>query len=244
MDSLAKRLVAARERRGLSQAEVARRAGMKQPSYFSLEKGDSKNTRFLVAIADVLGVSPQWLQSGVGQMADNHKTDAIQPKSVAMEHSSVHTKENADINHSSVDIDIRNMPRDLPIYGSAACGENGVFKFNGQTLDHVRRPPRLMTVRDAYALYVDGDSLAPWREHGDLVYVHPHLPVKVMDYVVIQLRPTEPGEAGAAYIKRLLRRTQKELHLLQYNPKREITLQMKDVGAIHKILDWSELMGI
>jgi phage repressor protein C with HTH and peptisase S24 domain len=92
-------------------------------------------------------------------------------------------------------INIHQFPRDIPILGSGACGEDGLFEFNGQTLDHARRPARLQNVRDAYAMYVSGLSMcAPWREPGQLVYVHPHQPVKIGDYVVVQLNPERAGE--------------------------------------------------
>lgn len=140
-------------------------------------------------------------------------------------------------------IDIRSMPRDMPVLGSALCGEDGLFELNGQTLDYLRRPPRLLGVRDAYAIYTNGDCMSPWREHGDPVYVHPHAPVRVNDYVVVQLNPESDGGPIAAYIKRLVRRTAVNLVLSQYNPKKEITLPTKRVGAIHHIMDWNELMS-
>jgi phage repressor protein C with HTH and peptisase S24 domain len=136
------------------------------------------------------------------------------------------------------------MPRDLPILGGGACGEDGLFEFNGQELDRARRPPRLAGVKDAYALFVQGHSMAPWREHGDLVYVHPHLPVKIGDYVVVQLKQERDGGHFPAYIKRLVRRSERECRLLQYDPRKEITIPTSKIALIHRILDWSELMGL
>ena len=142
------------------------------------------------------------------------------------------------------EINIQSMPRDVPILGGASCGENGLFELNGQTLDHVRRPPRLIGVKDIYALYVHGESMAPWREPGGLVYVHPHQPVKIGDYVVVQLVAEGHDSTPAAYIKRLVRRTADQLILMQYNPRIELKLPAKKIKAVHRIMDWDELMGI
>src|SRR5579859_1731664 len=49
----------------------------------------------------------------------------------------------------------REMPRDVPVLGSASCGEDGLFEFNGGSpIEFKPRPPRLVGVMDAYALYV------------------------------------------------------------------------------------------
>lgn len=135
-------------------------------------------------------------------------------------------------------------PRDLPAYGVAIAGTEGGIEFNGQVTDYLRRPPRLQAVKDAYAVYVHGDSMSPWRKNGDAVYVHPGLPCRVGDYVVVQLRPEHPGEAPRAYIKELVRRTEKELRLRQFNPPKEIAIPTAKVHSIHRILDWTELLGI
>lgn len=142
------------------------------------------------------------------------------------------------------DINIQSMPRDVPILGGGACGEDGLFELNGQILDHARRPPRLIGVRDIYALYVHGISMSPWREPGGLVYVHPHQPVKIGDYVVVQMMPEGADSLPAAYIKKLVRRTAEKLVLLQFSPREEKTLPAKKVKAVHRIMDWDELMGI
>ena len=144
----------------------------------------------------------------------------------------------------TTELNIQAMPKDLPVMGNASCGDDGLFELNGQILDHVRRPPRLMGVKDAYALWISGESMAPWREHGGLVVVHPHQPVRVNDYVVVQLKSDGTDGNRPAYIKRLLRRTGSSLVLLQHNPRKEITLALSKVSAVHRILDWDEAMGI
>jgi phage repressor protein C with HTH and peptisase S24 domain len=133
--------------------------------------------------------------------------------------------------------------RDVPIIGVGACGQDGMFELNGQTVGFARRPPRLFGSRDVYALYVSGQSMVPWREEGDLVFVHQHQPAKINDYVVVQLKPAQAGDVPSAYIKRLVKRTPTELRLLQYNPRKELAMALKRVLSVHRIIDWSELIG-
>jgi phage repressor protein C with HTH and peptisase S24 domain len=229
METYGQRVRAAREHAKLSQGKLASALEIKQPSLHSIETSPTaKSSKYTLAIARATGVRHDWLESGKGEMASGEPPAAfIQPPAPA----------------ETTDLNIRAMPLNLPVIGSAACGDDGLFEMQGQVLDHVRRPPRLMGVQDAYALYVHGESMAPWREHGGLVYVHPHMPVKIMDYVVVQLVPAGADATPAAYIKRLVKRTADYLMLLQYNPNGDVKLPTRKVKAVHHIMDWPELMG-
>lgn len=66
--TLADRLKNRRHELGYSQAQVAKMAGLSQPSYGDLEKGVTKSSRRIVQIATALKVSPQWLTTGEGEM--------------------------------------------------------------------------------------------------------------------------------------------------------------------------------
>lgn len=137
------------------------------------------------------------------------------------------------------------MPKDVPVHGVAACGEDGEFELNtGNPIDFVRRPERIAGSRDAYALYVVGSSMSPWREEGQVVYVAPHQPPKIGDYVVVQLRPTKGGENPRAFIKRLVRRNEREVVVEQFKPAKTRSFPAKSVANVHRIIDWSELLGI
>lgn len=137
------------------------------------------------------------------------------------------------------------MPRDFPVFGSAQCGEDGAFEFNtGEAIDYVRRPPRLTGVKNAYALYVSGQSMRPWREEGQLVYVHAGQPPKIGDYVVIQIKAPKAGDAPLAYIKKLEKRTGKEIVVSQFNPPETRSWPLSRVISVHRIVDWTELLGI
>lgn len=76
--SLPLRLKQRREELGYSQAQVAKLAGLSQPSYGDLENGKTQNSRKLVQIANALKVSPKWLLTGEGEMLSTQaKVDAL-----------------------------------------------------------------------------------------------------------------------------------------------------------------------
>jgi transcriptional regulator with XRE-family HTH domain len=66
MKTLAERLCWARERKELTQTQLAERAKVSQSTIGNLEAGIRFNARRITAIAAVLEVDPNWLAEGVG----------------------------------------------------------------------------------------------------------------------------------------------------------------------------------
>lgn len=62
------RLKTARDFVGISQAELAERAGGTQENISKLERGDATGSEFTVQYARACGVSPDWLATGEGDM--------------------------------------------------------------------------------------------------------------------------------------------------------------------------------
>ncbi len=138
------------------------------------------------------------------------------------------------------------MPRDVPVMGSTVGGTRGDFSLNGEVVDYVRRPPALENT-NAFALYVQGDSMWPWRAAGSLVYVHPARPPRIGDHVVVEIHGDGGDDAGEhpCYVKRLVERSPRLLRLGQYNPLREdIVFEMASVRSLYRVLEWEELLGL
>jgi phage repressor protein C with HTH and peptisase S24 domain len=135
------------------------------------------------------------------------------------------------------------MPSDVPVHGTAVGGSGGDFRFNGQVVDYVRRPPGITHMRNVYALWVVGDSMSPWNKDGDLVYVSPARPAAPGDYVVVQMNDLADGEPGLAMVKQLVGRTPTQLKLGQFNPEKEFTVALAKVKAVHRVLTLRELLG-
>jgi phage repressor protein C with HTH and peptisase S24 domain len=139
------------------------------------------------------------------------------------------------------------MPKDVPVYGTVVGGEGNHlvdFELNGAVVDYVRRPPRLASRSDVFAAYVQGDSMIHWREPGQLVYVESAKPPRVMDYVLVELRPQAGEATRPAMIKRLLAVTPTKLRLRQYNPPRDFDIDRRTVLRLYRVLDWDELLGV
>lgn len=76
MSTYAERLAAARQATGMTQAQLARAAGLKNQSIIgSLESGYRKSTSYTPALANALGVSALWLAEGKGQQTLNDSTE-------------------------------------------------------------------------------------------------------------------------------------------------------------------------
>lgn len=136
------------------------------------------------------------------------------------------------------------MPADVPVHGVAVGGASGDFRFNGQVVDYVRRPPGVSQARNVYALWVVGNSMAPWNKDGDLIYVTSARPPAAGDYVVIQLNDEADGAPGMAMVKQLVGKTPTQLKLLQHNPAKEFSVALSKIKAVHKVLSLRELLGV
>lgn len=80
MPTLAERAVRARKAAGLTSAEASRRIGIKQPSLWAIEHGNTKTLKgqTLLKMAHVYGVSEKWLGEGAGTMKASPEKQAEQ----------------------------------------------------------------------------------------------------------------------------------------------------------------------
>jgi len=137
------------------------------------------------------------------------------------------------------------MPLDVPVYGTAVGGAVGDFQINGQTVDYIRRPPALRAAKNAFAIFYANDSMFPAFEAGDPLYVNPAIPPRAGDYIIIEMAPGRTGEPGAAYVKRLVRKTEKTLIVAQYNPPRDdMKFEMAKIKAVWRVVPTRELLGV
>jgi phage repressor protein C with HTH and peptisase S24 domain len=96
-ETLSDRLNAAMEAAGHTQASLGEAVGMSQPSVWKLTTGKTKNTRKLFEISQVLGVRPEWLSTGIGQMRD----DGQRPSPIALAPMGIYRVEVLDIDASA-----------------------------------------------------------------------------------------------------------------------------------------------
>jgi phage repressor protein C with HTH and peptisase S24 domain len=240
------RLRQAMQLRGIgSGAELARLTRQNEVTVRSHVNGTRDvSKRAAEAYSHALAIDPAWLLYGHGNPPSGARGSANPSDDrYGGERGEVDGPANARLSSSEAP-DFRFLSRDVPVLGSAECGSDGIFMFNGQQIDFVRRPPGQMNRKGIYCIYAVGSSMEPVYEGGDLVYVDPHCPPKAGRDVVLQLVPKGPGGEVRCFLKRLVRRSGSKWRLKQFNPEREFVLDDKDVAAVHLVLKNQELMGL
>ncbi len=121
--------------------------------------------------------------------------------------------------------------RSLPVYGAGRGGSEGFLNHDpSQAVDWTWTPPELAGVKDAFALFVDGDSMtdAGLRE-GATVHVHPHRKPRPGDYCVIVKKDS------SVLIKRFEGQRGGKIELWQSNPRDTFTGPAADIIALFTI---------
>lgn len=155
MTTLAERLTSLMTDKGLSQAELARMTGLKQPSIFKIVSGQTLNPKNILEIATALGVNAHWLKTGEGE-----------PDSDSVRVVNMYEPEVA----NTIRVEI------LDIEASAGNGtfltrtEQGLLAQEFD-LDFFRRQFGRTDAKNLKIIAVKGDSMAPTLESGDLLYV-------------------------------------------------------------------------
>jgi len=190
------------------------------------ETGKEIGLESLVAISRLAGVRVEWLASNDGSM----RAEPVDSPQIKSEFPFVSEPSNAIITGGAIEKGIK-----IPLFGSAVGGEDGQFILNGNRLDDVFAPRSLSGIGEAYAVQVAGDSMSPRWDDGDTAYVNPKRRVVKGDYVVAQIHIDESSPPHA-FLKRLIKRTEKELVLEQFNPPKFLTFDGNQVASIHYVL--------
>ena len=217
MKTLAERLVWARNKKEMSQAQLAQAAGVSQSTIGNLEAGIRSSARKITSIALALDVDAAWLAEGIGDSARNEDSmlpnihedllprGAI-PVSVAeqedpnyLEIRAVRLKLSAGLTGVAIDQVIEDAKPIL--FQREWLEKNGYF------------------AEDLVALKIRGESMAPRMEEGDLVVINmaDKVPRDGLVYAV--------NYEGEDVVKRLVREN-REWWLVSDNPDQK-TYQRK-----------------
>lgn len=193
-----------REARGWSQAQLALAADTSQPQIDRLEKGERRLTeQWMRRLARVLEVEPAAL------LAD----EPAQPPAVLPR---------PDLDTRTVLTDGLVGDRDLPVYGVTEGGRFGAVSMSAEPIQWVRRPEPLARVPAGFGLYVAGESMEPAYRQGDIVLVHPSMPARRGDDVV--LVQVDAHNDRHALLKRLVDWTAEHWTVRQFNPDEQFDL--------------------
>ncbi|MBX6323433.1 MAG: helix-turn-helix domain-containing protein [Rhodospirillaceae bacterium] len=125
-------------------------------------------------------------------------------------------------------------PRDLPVMGAVKGGAEGFYFNEGEPKEYVLRPAALAGASNAFALYVDGDSMEPRYFAGEVVYVNPNRPLSRGCFVAVEMKD------GQGLIKQFVKRTDDDVVLRQFNPPRDLRLHARDVKQLYRIVGSAE----
>lgn len=128
----------------------------------------------------------------------------------------------------------------LRVLGMAEGGPDGWNLWNGEVIQHIRRPDNLVGVPGAYAVYVTGSSMEPRFNVGELLHIHPGKPVTPGCYVLVQRQPRADGEPPMAVIKRLVRRSGSKIVLEQHSPSKTFEIKAEEIISMHRVVGSSE----
>ncbi|WP_424411428.1 XRE family transcriptional regulator [Pasteurella sp. PK-2025] len=193
MNKLSARLLSLMEEKGISQAELARRIGIKQPSVYKILSGETRNPTKILEIATALGVDPNWLKTGEGS------------RDTSLIVSEPNAEHKLKVDHLSV---------------SAIAGYNG---FSNEDYPDIIRSIYFSEMglleiigrrssEGIYLINIPTDSMAPTINKGDVGFVD----VKINSYVGEGIYVFDLN--GETYIKRLQRIPTGVIRALSDNP--------------------------
>lgn len=122
----------------------------------------------------------------------------------------------------------------IPVRGAARGGGDQEMFLEDGPIDYAARPPCLAQARDAYALYVVGDSMMPRFRPGMLLFVNPHRPPKRESAVVL----VKPG--AVVLVKEFIEFREDRLVLHQHNPDCFLEIFRHEVAALHTVVGSEE----
>lgn len=132
----------------------------------------------------------------------------------------------------------------VPLMGVAFGGEFGggiemTELHLSEVLDYLARPNGVAADPAAYAVEIIGDSMAPRFEPGERAFVSPRSPVRIGDDVIVQLlgdgEDQVAGQIVMVLIKRLVKRSHKNIELCQFNPKKSFTVPLDRIAHVHRV---------
>lgn len=125
------------------------------------------------------------------------------------------------------------LPDRIPVLGRAIAGSAKIVWDNGRPQEWVERPPYL-TNPDAFAIYVNGESMQPRYFPGERVYIDPSKPLSRDCFVTVECKD------DTAVVKQYVRHDDSKVELRQLNPPKIIHIPTDQIRAIHRIVGSSE----
>lgn len=212
----------AREKKGWSQADLGKRVGISQPAVKKIEAGETKKSKHFPKIGQVLEIPLVQLDAALSSSG----------------HGSVNHPDGN--NRGGWNVQLNAIPAadllgeaDLPVY-SIVQGGRGALVLENEPFTFIRRPKRLMGIRDGYGVLVIGNSMAREYNENDIAYVDPRLHPRKGDPCVFQgIREDGTVEAILKYLERSPDASDTVYYVSQSNPEKKFTIRKADWQKCH-----------
>lgn len=222
------------DNKGLTLEGAAKLAKLDRGYFQKLFERENASPRgdTLTKIARVLDVSEAWLLTGRAPRPLT-PTDTSQ---IINLNSGVAPAPNVPPPHD--------MPMDIDVMGTAAGSHGrGAFQLTGDYVDKVRRPPALYGATGVFALYVEGYSMVPQYNPGDLIYLNPHRPPKPGDAVVVQSQFNE-HDGTEATVGIFMKQTERAIVIQKHNPPATVEITRNKATKLFRVYTVNELFGV
>jgi SOS-response transcriptional repressor LexA len=218
MSSLGRRIAMARRARGMTQRRLADHFNIRPAAVSQWENDQTRpDSARLAELAKILGSTVEFLETGLPPSAQGAVVPRLGAPPAEAQPPPPRTA--------------RYGERTLPIYGAGPEGAAGFVNHDpSQAVDWSYTPPELIGVRDAFGLYVDGDSMTDaGLPEGTLVHVHPHRRPRPGQFCVLVRTDSGP------LIKRYVGLRGGKMVVAQSNPAKELDIPEVQVRAIYLI---------
>jgi len=204
------RIKSARENKEMDQGTLSRKVDVAMRTLQRWEKGEQvPDGQYLVKLARSMGVRPEWLLTGEGEMypAQPSQTNIIPFQ-----------RDKLLPNVALVEI---------PLLSSVPAGKTNAMFYP----DHVDRFVTVDNVKDrtAFALVVKGNSMSPKIEDGDIVVISPQQDVRSGDICVVRVNDED--------VLKKIKIDDHYVHLIPLNTDFEpLSVRKKDISFMGKVV--------
>ena len=196
----------ARELKGWSQSDLARRVGISQPGIAKIEDGQSVKSKFLAKIAQLLELDLATLDSSLSSQMIS----------------------------ADVPLDRNNRP-DFKIYASAEGGPGEIIR-SSDPVDFAPRPTHLLHVRDAYGLLITGSSMDPEYKAGEMAIVEPSMPLVPGEVYIFYAERDGEARATIKHLRRATAdRWLVSQHNPPDDMAKDFSLSRREWGLAHRV---------
>ena len=214
--TLAHRIIEAREEAELTKAELARRVGVTRATVSMWESGQIESLKDgnLLMLSEVLDVNPRWLNSGRGFKRTQPPAQAasLQMRESAASYIFLARVRGAMLSAGS---------------GRVSWEHEEVDSFHAFRRDWMKRQG--LAVKDCRIIGVQGDSMTPYLQDGDVVLVN------------MADRSIRSGEVYAIAVddelrvKRLTKRADGSLEIRSDNPSPQYPVELVDRTKVERV---------